>query len=366
MDKHDDMTRLFKICIEREASDLHLIAGRPPVIRVGGTLVNIETSILKPADIETLIKKILNEEQKKYLQIDRELDLAVSIPGVSRFRANVHYQRGSMAAAFRALPSNMPRMEDLRVPEKALIELARRKSGLVLVTGPTGAGKTTTMASVIDFINSERKCHIITIEDPLEFLHSHNKAIIEQRELHEDTLSFSSALKHVLRQDPDVIMVGEMRDLETFSATMTAAETGHLVLSSLHTKDAIQTIDRIISVFPAHQQDQARVQLAGALEGIISQRLVSQSGENKLILAYEVLIATDAVRALIREGRTHLIPSTLESSSKYGMVSMDRSLVNLYKQGLITKEILFRNCIKTDYVKGLLNNREGSYSKASN
>lgn len=366
MNNRDDITRLFKICKEKEASDLHLIAGRPAVLRIAGSLENIEARILKPADIEELLHSILNEEQKKCLEKDRELDLAVSIPGVSRFRANIHFQRGTLAAAFRTLPSKMPQIEDLGLPEDALISLSRRKSGLVLVTGPTGSGKSTTMASIIDFINNERKCHIITIEDPLEFLHSHNMSIIEQRELHEDTLSFSSALKHVLRQDPDVILVGEMRDFETFSATMTAAETGHLVFSSLHTKDAIQTIDRIINVFPAHQQSQARVQLAGSLEGIISQRLVSQSGENKLILAYEVMTATDAVRSLIREGRTHLIPSTIESSSKYDMISMDRSLVNLFKQGLISKEILFRNCVKPDYIKGLLHSSEVSHSKSSN
>ena len=212
MDKSYDIKKLFKACIDRKASDIHLIAGRPPVLRIAGTLEDIGVRRLNPADIELLIHSILNDEQKQDLKQNRELDLAVSIPGVSRFRANFHFQRGTMAAAFRALPSQLPQMEDLKLPEKALIQLARRNSGLVLVTGPTGSGKSTTMASVLDFINNERKCHIITIEDPLEFLHNHNMSIVEQRELHQDTMSFSSALKHVLRQDPDVILVGEMRD----------------------------------------------------------------------------------------------------------------------------------------------------------
>jgi len=350
-----EIEQLFRTCIEKNASDLHIVVGRPPVLRIGVTLENIEARDLQAADVERLIYALLNDEQKNLLLKQRELDFAISIPGVSRFRGNAHFQRGTLAAAFRALPLTIPTMEELRLPADVLTQLARRKSGLVLVTGPTGAGKSTTMASVIDLINSERKCHVITIEDPLEYLHSHNKAIIEQRELHEDTLSYPSALKHVLRQDPDVIMVGEMRDLDTFSATMTAAETGHLVFSSLHTKDVIQTVDRIINVFPSHQQDQARVQLAGALEGIISQRLIPQANENRLTLACEVMVATDAIRSLIREGKTHMIPSTIESSSKHGMINMDRALVNLFKNGMISKESVIRNCIKPDYIKGLLN-----------
>ncbi len=355
MNIKDETIKLFKTCIVNKASDLHLVVGRPPVIRIGGTLENIAAQVLRPSDIETIVYDLLTSEQKNVLETERELDFAVSIPGISRFRGNVHFQRGTLAAAFRALPLSIPTMEELRVPVKVLTQLARRNSGLILVTGPTGSGKSTTMASVIDLINSERKCHIITIEDPLEYIHNHKKSIVEQREILEDTMSFASALKHVLRQDPDVIMVGEMRNLETFSATMTAAETGHLVLSSLHTKDVIQTVDRIINVFPAHQQDQARVQLAGALEGVICQRLIPQSNENRLIVACEVMIATDAIRTLIREGKTHLIPSTIESSSKHNMVSMDKSLVNLFNKGLISKDSLFRHCIKPDYVKGLLN-----------
>ncbi|UCD35816.1 MAG: type IV pilus twitching motility protein PilT [Nitrospiraceae bacterium] len=355
-----EIDKLFTICMERNASDLHLVVGRPPVLRIGSILENIEGEKLKPADIEKISMNLLTDAQKKILEKKRELDFAISIPGVSRFRGNIHYQRGSVAAAFRALPLRIPTLEELRLPVKVLTQMANRKSGLVLVTGPTGAGKSTTLASVIDLINTERKCHIITIEDPLEYIHSHKMSIVQQREVHEDTLSFASALKHVLRQDPDVILVGEMRDLETFSATMTAAETGHLVFSTLHTKDAIQTVDRIISVFPAHQQEQARVQLAGALEGIIAQRLIPMPKGNGLIPAFEVLTATDATRSLIREGRTHLIPSTIESGAKYDMISMDRSLVNLYKQGLISKELLMRNCVKPDYVMNLMNAAQAS------
>jgi len=358
----DEIKKLFNLCIEKNASDLHIVVGRPPVLRIGVLLEDVESEALKPADVERIICGFLNDEQKKHLETKRELDFVISIPRVSRFRGNVHFQRGTLAAAFRVLPLVIPSMEDLRLPEEVLTQLARRKSGLVLVTGPTGSGKTTTMASAIDWINSERKCHIITIEDPLEFMHSHDKSVVEQREIHEDTLSFASALKHVLRQDPDVIMVGEMRDLETFSATMTAAETGHLVFSSLHTKDVVQTVDRIISVFPSHQQDQARTQLAGALEGVIAQRLMPTANENSLIVACEVMVATDAVRSLIREGRTHLIPSTIESSTKHGMISMDRALADLYKQGLITKSTMFRNCIKPEYVKNLLTDKTLSHS----
>ncbi len=358
-----EIEKLFRACMESNASDLHLIVGRPPVLRIGVTLDNVDGKALRPADMERIVNELLSDKQKQILKQERELDFAVSIPGLSRFRGNVHYQRGTLAAAFRALPLSIPSMEDLKLPVDVLTHFAQRKSGLVLVTGPTGSGKSTTMASVIDMINAQRKCHIITIEDPLEFIHSHNKAIVEQRELHEDTLSFTSALKHALRQDPDVLLVGEMRDLDTFSATMTAAETGHLVFSSLHTKDVVQTIDRIINVFPSHQQDQARVQLAGAIEGIICQRLVPKSDENRMVVVCEVMVATDAIRSLIREGKTHMIPSTIESSSKHDMVTMDRSLVNLYRQGLITKATLLRNCIKPDYVNGMLNNKAASHGR---
>ncbi len=339
-----------------------MAAGRPPVMRIGGVLESMDLPELSPADLERLIFGVLSDEQKNVLIDQRELDFALSIRGLSRFRGNIHYQRGTLAAAFRALPLKIPTMEDLGVPVRVLTQLARRNSGLVLVTGPTGSGKSTTMASVIELINHERECHIITIEDPIEHIHNHHKALVEQREVHGDTLSFASALKHVLRQDPDVILVGEMRDLETFSATITAAETGHLVFSSLHTKDSIQTVDRIINVFPSHQHDQVRVQLAGALEGIICQRLLPHAHENRLIIACEVMVATDAIRTLIREGKTHMIASSIESSSQDGMISMDRSLVNLFKQGMITQETLLRNCVKPKYIKGLIADKTLSYS----
>jgi twitching motility protein PilT len=324
---------------------------------VAGKLQNLGHEELQPAEIQDLLYSLLSHDQRLLLESQRELDFGISIPGVSRFRGNAHYQRSSLAASFRTLPLSIPTLEELKVPAEILERLAMRSSGMVLVTGPTGSGKTTTMASTIDVINERRECHIITIEDPIEYLHKHKRALIKQRELHTDTLSFSSALKHILRQDPDVILVGEMRDPDTFSAAITAAETGHLVFSSLHTKDSIQTIDRIIDAFPPHQQAQIRIQLAGTLEGIICQRLLPHATENRLVLAYEVLLVTDAVRTLIRESKTHMIASSIESSSKLGMITMDRSLVNLYEGRQITREMLMRNCIKPDYVKDMIGDR---------
>jgi twitching motility protein PilT len=330
------------------------------VLRIAGKLENLRTGELTPRNVEELVSTLLSPEQWELLEAQRELDFAISVPGVSRFRGNAHFQRSTLAASFRTLPLTIPLLEELGVPVEVLTRMATRSSGLVLVTGPTGSGKTTTLASLLDLINSQRESHIITIEDPIEYLHNHKKALVKQRELHTDTLSFGRALKHILRQDPNVILVGEMRDLETFSATITAAETGHLVFSSLHTKDSIQTIDRIIDAFPPHQQSQIRIQLAGALEGIVCQRLLPHANEQKLILACEVLVATDAVRSMIREEKTHMLSSTIESSTKQGMVTMDRSLLNLYDRHLITRETLMRNCIKPDYVLDMLGSREHS------
>jgi len=349
--------QFFEQCVAHKASDLHLAAGRPPVLRVAGKLENLNGDALNPADVDDLVFTLLTPEQRALLESERELDFAISVPGVSRFRGNAHYQRSTLAASFRTLPLKIPMLEELGVPTDVLMRMATRNSGLILVTGPTGSGKTTTLASILDVINTQRECHIITVEDPIEYLHNHKKALVKQRELHTDTRSFAAALKHILRQDPDVILVGEMRDLETFGATITAAETGHLVFSSLHTKDSIQTIDRIIDAFPPHQQAQIRIQLAGALEGIICQRLLPHAHEQRLVLACEVLVATDAVRTLIREEKSHMLSSTIESSAKTGMISMDRSLVNLYERHIITRETLMRNCIKPDYVKDLVGGR---------
>jgi len=339
-----DITDLLKMAVERDASDLHIVVGRPPVFRVDGTLHDIEEmQPLSAADTHRFVYSILTDLQKQKFEEGKELDFSLSISNVARFRVNVHFQRGSVASAFRTIPSIIRNFEELHLPKIVCEKLARRPAGLILITGPTGSGKSTTLAAMVDLINNERECHIITIEDPIEYLHSHKKALIEQREVNEDTYSFSNALKYVLRQDPDVIMVGEMRDLETISAAITAAETGHLVFSTLHTVDVCQTIDRIIDVFPPHQQEQIRIQMAGVLEGVLCQKLLPSSHARGRELAVEVMMATEAIRNLIREGKTHQIYAMLEAGGQWGMQTMDRALLNLWKKGRITKELSLLN-----------------------
>ncbi len=346
-----EIAELLKLTVEREASDLHLAVGRPPVLRIDGKLLNVDAPPLSGADSRRLIYGVLTDLRKQKFEEIKELDFSLSISHISRFRVNVHYQRGSVAAAFRAIPSIIRNFEELHLPTKVCEKIARRPSGLALITGPTGSGKSTTMAAVIDMINCERECHIITVEDPIEYLHPHKKALIEQREVHEDTLSFSNALKYVLRQDPDVIMVGEMRDLETISAALTAAETGHLVFSTLHTVDVAQTIDRIIDVFPPHQQEQIRVQLGGVLEAVLCQTLLSSASGRGRELAAEVMIGTDGVRNLVREGKTHQIYTQIEAGGGLGMQTMDRAIADLYKRGKITKETALFNARKVEEMK---------------
>jgi twitching motility protein PilT len=341
---------LLKLTVEREASDLHLAVGRPPVMRIDGSLGDVDSPVLDGSETRRLIYGILTDEQKQKLEEDKELDFSLSLSNISRFRVNVHFQRGTVAAAFRAIPSTIRNFQELSLPKDIVERLARRPNGFVLVTGPTGSGKSTTLAAIIDFINSERQCHIITIEDPIEYLHKHKLALVEQREVHEDTRSFASALKYAMRQDPDVLMVGEMRDMETIQAALTAAETGHLVFSTLHTVDVAQTVDRIIDVFPPHQQEQVRVQLAGVLEGILSQKLLPAIYSGRCI-ALEVFIATDAMRALVREGQTHQIPGMIEAGQKHGMVTMDRAITDLFRRGKISREMALQNCRKPDEVK---------------
>jgi twitching motility protein PilT len=346
-----DLTDLLKMTIEQDASDLHIAVGRPPVLRIDGVLKNVNTPPLTASDTRRLIYGILTDLQKQRFEEHKELDFSLSISNVSRFRVNVHYQRGSVASAFRAIPSVIRNFEELHLPKQTLEKLSRRPSGLVLVTGPTGSGKTTTLAAIIDLINLERECHIITIEDPIEYLHAHKKALVEQREVNEDTHTFASALKYVLRQDPDVIMVGEMRDLETIGAALTAAETGHLVFSTLHTSDVIQTIDRIIDVFPPHQQEQVRIQLSSVIEGVIAQKLLGSVFGRGREIAVEVLVATDATRSLIREGKTHQIYSMIEAGAQYHMQTMERSLIDLYRKGRITKDTAILNAKKPDEMR---------------
>ncbi len=346
-----DTTDLLKMAIQQEASDLHIAVGRPPVLRIDGRLISIESPPLTPADSRRLVYGILTDLQKQKFEEQKELDFSLSIANVSRFRVNAHFQRGSVAAAFRTIPSKIYSFEELHLPKNILEQMSRRPSGLVIITGPTGSGKTTTLAAIIDLINRERECHIITIEDPIEYLHAHKKALVEQREVNEDTSTFATALKYVLRQDPDVIMVGEMRDLETIGAALTAAETGHLVFSTLHTVDVVQTIDRVIDVFPPHQQEQVRIQLAGVCEGVLCQKLLSCAAGKGREIAVEVMIATDAIRNLVREGKTHQIYALMEAGGRYHMQTMDRALVNLYRKGLISKDTALINAKKPEEMR---------------
>lgn len=338
-----EIIELLKLMMSKKATDLHLTVGSPPVFRIDKELAPIDSRALTPQDIAGLVSALLNEKQEKAFFEENELDCSVSISGVGRFRVNVHRQRGSLAMAIRSLSTEIPSIEELKLPP-LLGELARKESGLILVTGPTGSGKTTTLAAMLDLINSERRCHVVTVEDPIEYLHRHKKSIVEQREVGSDTHSFARALKHVLRQDPDVILIGEMRDLETVAIAVTAAETGHLVLASLHTIDAVQTIDRIVDIFPYHQQPQIRLQLSMCLEAVLSQQLLPRAGGGGMVAVVEILLCTQAVRNLIRESKTPQIYSEIETGARFGMISMVQALYNLWKQGEITEEAALAKC----------------------
>lgn len=341
---------LLEEVIKMKASDLHLTVGVPPIIRVNGKLQKMGDASLAPADTLDLARELLTEEQKTTVETKGEIDASYSHPGVGRFRINIFKQRGSYCLALRIVSLKIPSLEELGLPV-ILKDLARKKRGLVLVTGPTGSGKSTTLASMIDLINSEAKHHILTLEDPIEYLHKHKMSIINQREVGSDTNSFANGLRACLRQDPDIILVGEMRDLETISIAVTAAETGHLVLSTLHTVGAAKTIDRIIDVFPPHQQQQIRVQLAAVIEGILSQQLLPRIDEAGRIVAIETMLATNAIRNLIREGKTHQMQTSIQTGLKFGMKTMDNSLLDLYKSGIISRESLISSSIDLDYVK---------------
>jgi twitching motility protein PilT len=325
-------------------SDLHLTAGARPSVRVHGHLKQLEDyPILDPPELQRMMYTIITQKQREKFEEILELDFAYALPGRARFRTNMYRQRDSVGAAFRVIPFEIKRLEDLGVPT-TVANFAMLPRGFVLVTGPTGSGKSTTLAAVVDLANRNRQDHIMTVEDPIEFLHRHRSCIVNQREVGEDTHSFANALKHVLRQDPDIIMVGEMRDLETISVALTAAETGHLVYGTLHTSDAAQTIDRVIDVFPPHQQQQIRVQLASALQGVVCQQLCRTSDGKGRVVAAEVLIVTPAIRNLIREGKTHQIGSAMQSGGKFGMVTMDQTLAELVRSGKITYETGVERC----------------------
>lgn len=343
---------LLTLAVARKASDLHLTVGVPPVLRINGELHPLAQGEMpggaalqgeeaaKPLareDIVALLQQLANEERQRRFWEVGEVDFAYGVPGLGRFRVNCFKQRGSPAIAIRVLNTRVPTLEELGLPEVAA-HLARRPNGLILVTGPTGSGKSTTLAAMIDLINRERRCHIITLEDPIEYLHRHGRSIVNQREIGDDSKSFATALRAALREDPDVILVGEMRDLETTAITLNAAETGHLVLATMHTPNAALTINRIVDIFPPHQQAQVRVQLAGVFQGVIAQQLLPRADRQGRVLAVEVLVATPAVRNLIREGKTHQIASAIQTGARYGMLPFEQSLRQLYAAGLITHE----------------------------
>ena len=329
--------QLLAIAKEKKATDVHVTVGLPPRVRINGELVDLDYPKLSPEDCEKLILDIMDDRQQNMFKDRGELDFSFSVPNIGRYRVNVFRQRGSVACAMRIVGTKIPTPESLGVP-KSVVDLYAKKRGLVLVTGPTGSGKSTTLASLIDRINDERNAHIITLEDPIEYLHTHRKAMINQREIGLDTHSYADALRAALREDPDVILVGEMRDLETISTAITAAETGHLVLSTLHTIGAAATIDRVIDVFPPHQQQQIRIQLAVVLEAVISQQLIPTADKRGRVAAFEVMHGTIPIKNLIREAKTYQISSVLQTSRKEGMISMDDALLDLYNKGIIDKE----------------------------
>ncbi len=328
---------LLEQMVSKKASDLHITVGVPPLFRLDGEMLPAGDDKLSPQATTELAYSVLNEEQRKRFEMENDLDLSFGIQGVSRFRANVFMQRGAVAMAVRRIPYEILPVEELGLPQAAH-EFPKKNKGLILVTGPTGSGKSTTLAAMLDRMNSERALHIITIEDPIEYVHSHKRSIVNQREINTDTKSFPSALKYVLRQDPDAILVGEMRDLETIASALTIAETGHIVLATLHTNSASEAVNRIVDVFPSEQQQQVLCQLAFVLEGILTQQLIPCSGGAGRVLAAELLIATPAIRAVIRERKLHQIYSLMQAGQKFGMQTMNQALFKLFRRRLITMD----------------------------
>jgi twitching motility protein PilT len=348
-----DLAELLKYAVEYGASDLHLTVGRPPMVRIAGRLIpsGYETE-LTADESKALVYSILTDDQKARFEEEHELDFSIGIPGVSRFRVNVFLQRGCVAGVFRTIGESIPTFEALGLSE-TVRQLALLPRGLVLVTGPTGCGKSTTLAAVINLINQEREGHIVTIEDPIEFVHPHVRCTINQRELGQDTHSFPRALRSVLREDPNVILVGEMRDLDTMAAALTLAETGHLVLSTLHTQNAAQTVDRIIDVFPPYQQEQIRVLLAASLKGVVSQLLLPRADGEGRVAAREIMVVTPAISAIIREAKTHQIYSAIQTGAREGMCTMEQSLHQLCQQGVISLEDALSKANHPQELRGL-------------
>lgn len=349
-----DINGLLKQAVESGASDIHLTVGIPPVFRLDGLLVKLDTlERLMPDDTDLFAKTIMNEKQTAQFEKKGEVDFSYSILGFCRFRVNIYHQRGSVGLALRAIPITVPTIDNLNLPP-ILKEIATLKRGLVLVTGPTGSGKSTTLASIVNYINETRNEHVLTLEDPIEYLHRHNLSMVNQRELGIDTMSYADALRAALRQDPDVILIGEMRDLETISIAITAAETGHLVLSTLHTMGAVATIDRIIDVFPADQQQQIRIQLSAVLQGVISQQLIRKADNTGRVAAMEIMLCNPAIRNHIREGKTYQIINSIQTNRKDGMISMDAFISELYKSNIITHDDAIAHAIDRELLAKIL------------
>jgi len=332
-----EINRLLEITINQKASDLHLISGSPPILRVNGVLIPVAgQTVLDKEEVRTLVLSLLNDEQKEIFLVNKEIDFSFVYQDQGRFRVNAYHQKGTVAAALRLLPLVIPRIDDLNLP-KICHEFTQLKQGFILLTGPTGHGKSTTLAAIIEEINQNRPVHIITIEDPIEYVFSHQQGIVSQREIRADTHSWQIALRSCLREDPDIVMIGEMRDYETIASALTIAETGHLVFATLHTNSAAQSIDRIVDVFPEYQQEQVKMQLSNTLEAVLSQRLLP-SLEGGRIPAMEILLATPAVKTTVREGKTHLIDNIIQTSSELGMKTLEMDLARLVKQGKISIE----------------------------
>ena len=344
----------IKVMVEKNASDLHINAGSPVHFRIDEVLIPVDDIVLTAEDSKEMIYSMLNNEQKEKFERELELDMSFGVKGLGRFRVNVFKQRGTIASSIRLIPHEIWSFERCGLPASTVLDFCRRPKGLVLVTGATGSGKTTSLSSMVDWINSNRECHIVTIEDPIEFIYKNKKALVNQREIYSDTHSFGSSLKHVLRQDPDVILVGEMRDLETIESALIVAETGHLVFATLHTSDCVQTINRIIDVFPSHQQEQIRTQLSFVLLGVLSQQLIPRVGGKGRVLALEVLVVNSAVKSLVRESKAHQIYSVMQTSQRDGMKTMNQSLYELYQKKFISYEDMFDRTTDPDDLKRIM------------
>lgn len=351
-----NMHQLLKTLVENNGSDLHITTGSPPQIRIDGKMTPLKMPPLQPAETKQICYSILTDAQKRKFEEESELDLSFGVKGLSRFRGNIFMQRGALAGVFRVIPYKILSFDELGLPP-VVRDLSRKPRGLILVTGPTGSGKSTTLASIIDAINAERHDHIITIEDPIEYLHPHKKCVVNQREVGADTQSFKKALKYILRQDPDVVLLGELRDLETIEAALTIAETGHLCFATLHTNSCVQTINRIVDVFPTHQQQQVRTQLSFVLEGVMSQTLIPKAQGRGRALALEVMVPNMAIRALIRDDKIHQIYSQMQmGQDKYGMQTMNQCLFHLYYKKLITMDDALSRSSDTDELKQMIAN----------